>query len=99
MNSYYLQNYLKQLPPFLQLFSIIVFGCVADKGFFGSPEDTCVLNESGACNFALAIGVLAFIICLAFLVKDVIMVVVDFSGSIIVCFTKFVYIVLTNIII
>ncbi len=57
---------------------------MADKGFFKSPEDTCYLNSSGACNFALTIGVLSFIICLVFLVKDVMIVIVDFSSNIMV---------------
>ena len=61
---------------------------MADKGYFKSPDDTCYLNESGACNFALAVGVLAFVICLVLIVKDVMMVIVDFSGSIMVCYDR-----------
>ena len=58
---------------------------MADKGYLKSPGDrTCWYNASGACSYALAIGVLAFLLCIVFLIKDVMMVVIDFSGSIIV---------------
>ena len=33
------------------------------------------------CNFAIAVGVIAFLICLVFLVKDFLMVIVDFSQA------------------
>ena len=59
---------------------------MANKGYAGDTgEDSmCLYNGSNACSFALAIGVLAFLICLVFLVKDVMMVVVDFSGAVLV---------------
>lgn len=66
------------------LFSIIVFGCMSDKGFLKvGDQRLCWYNNSGACNYAIGIGVIAFLICIAFLFKDVAMVVVDFSGYII----------------
>ncbi|XP_003386894.1 PREDICTED: synaptogyrin-3-like [Amphimedon queenslandica] len=68
------------------LFSIIVFGCMSDKGIVkknNAGDSACLYNGSGACNYAIGIGVIAFLICIAFLFKDVAMVVVDFSGYII----------------
>ena len=59
---------------------------MANKGYLNVPggDDICLYNGSGACSYALAIGVLAFLLCIVFLIKDVMMVVIDFSGSIIV---------------
>lgn len=58
---------------------------MADKGYSPNGGDqTCLYDGSGACSYALAIGVLAFLLCIVFLIKDVMMVVIDFSGSIIV---------------
>lgn len=48
---------------------------------FGN-EKVCGYNGVAACcNFAIAVGVIAFLICLAFLVKDFMMVIVDFSQA------------------
>lgn len=49
-----------------------MFGCIADKG---KPtidgEKLCVYDEDdGACNYGIAIGVIAFIACLIFLATD-----------------------------
>lgn len=59
------------------LFSIIVFGCIADKGYIYiySPYFWsgyyCVYNgNEDACNFGIAIGVISFIGLMAFLVAD-----------------------------
>ena len=58
---------------------------MSDKGFLSTPaEKICYYNNSGACNYALAIGVLAFLICIGFIFKDVAMVVIDFSGFLVV---------------
>ena len=58
---------------------------MSDKGIARfSGGNVCLYNNSGACNYAIGIGVIAFLICIAFLFKDVAMVVVDFSGYIIV---------------
>ena len=58
---------------------------MSDKGFLKvGDQRLCWYNNSGACNYAIGIGVIAFLICIAFLFKDVAMVVVDFSGYIIV---------------
>ena len=42
---------------------------------------TCTYNGSNACDFAIAVGVIGFLFCLAFLVKDVMLVVIDYSNS------------------
>ena len=55
---------------------------MSDKGIV--PVAGCVLNGSNACSFGIAIGVLAFFICLSFLVKDVMIVVIDYSETIMV---------------
>ena len=58
---------------------------MANKGYVnitGSFSGCVLKHGSNACSFGLAIGVLAFLICLAFLVKDVMIVVIDFSESI-----------------
>ncbi|XP_022102422.1 synaptogyrin-3-like [Acanthaster planci] len=57
------------------LFSIIVFGCIANKGWIslpGNPYHICFYNADGnACNFGIAVGVFAFLACIGFLVVDV----------------------------
>jgi len=55
---------------FLQLFSIIVFACLASQGThrgecFGSKH-----VSSGVCGYGIAIGVIAFLLLLAFLALD-----------------------------
>ena len=75
-------------PPHTQLCSIIVFGCVANQVqtvLFTTGEIGCGYNlNSDCCNFAIAVGVLGFLLCLAFLVKDVLFVIVDYSNNIVV---------------
>ncbi len=70
---------------FMQLFSIIVFGCVSDQVYrvllTNNNVVVCDFNESNACSFAVAIGVIAFLICMVFLVKDVFFVLIDFSEA------------------
>lgn len=52
----------------LQVWAIIVFGCIAAEGWY---RDQCQMNgDANACNYGVGIGVLAFLICLAFLVVD-----------------------------
>ena len=41
-------------------------------------------GNSDCCNFAIAVGVLGFLLCLVFLVKDVLYVIVDYSDNIVV---------------
>jgi hypothetical protein len=59
-----------------------VFGCVADQL---SDGRSCLYNAgSNACSFAIAVGVIAFLLCLTFLVKDVLFVIIDYSDTIVV---------------
>ena len=44
----------------------------------------CAYNGSNACSFAIAVGVIAFLLCLTFLVKDVLFVIIDYSDTIVV---------------
>ena len=68
-----------------QLFSIIVFGCVSDRLYpTVNSERVCFYNGSNACSFAIAVGVIAFLLCLTFLVKDVLFVIIDYSDTIVV---------------
>ena len=70
------------ISPFLQLFSIIVFGCVSDEvSVTDRNGDVCYYNGSNACSFAVAVGVIAFLMCLVFLVKDFFMVIIDFTAA------------------
>ena len=73
---------------YTQLCSIIVFGCVANQvsnAPLSATVTVCGYNgNSDACNFAIAVGVLGFLLCLAFLVKDVLFVIVDYSNNIVV---------------
>ena len=64
-----------------QLLAIIVFGCVSDKV---DVDNTCHYNGSNACSFDVAVGVIAFLLCLTFLIKDVLYVVIDYSNNIVV---------------
>lgn len=52
----------------LQVFSIIVFGCISAGGYY---EDHCQMNDSGACGYGIGIGVMAFLFCIGFLIIDV----------------------------
>lgn len=50
-----------------------MFGCISDKGKVTREdgEKSCVYDEDdGACNYGVAIGVIAFIACLIFLATD-----------------------------
>ena len=52
----------------MQLFSVVVFGCITDKGWI---DNTCVYNgNADACRFGNAIGIIAFLALMAFLVSD-----------------------------
>lgn len=52
-----------------QLFSIIVFGCLADKSY-SDETDHCLINDSDACNLGVGVGVVAMLMCLAAYTKD-----------------------------
>lgn len=50
-----------------------MFGCIADKGkiSISGNDDYCVYDgDDGACNYGVAIGVIAFIACIIFLALD-----------------------------
>ena len=51
--------------------------------------DVCLYNRSNACNFGIAVGVIGFVMCLVFLVKDVLYVVIDFSNNLLVSWPQF----------
>lgn len=53
------------------VFAIVVFGCIS-AGCYDSRHQYCIFNRnSDACHYGVAIGVLAFLACLLFLVVDV----------------------------
>ncbi|CAI9720089.1 Synaptogyrin-1,Putative synaptogyrin-2 like protein,Synaptogyrin-3,Synaptogyrin-2 [Octopus vulgaris] len=50
------------------LFSVVVFGCISSGGWY---LQKCQFNDdANACRFGSAIGVLAFLACIIFLVID-----------------------------
>jgi len=54
----------------LQVFSIVVFGCIINQGW---DQDYCFHNKHiprGVCDYGTAVGVLAFLLLLAFLAAD-----------------------------
>ncbi|KAG7326866.1 hypothetical protein KOW79_010267 [Hemibagrus wyckioides] len=57
------------------LFSLVIFGCIANEGYVNRPDEVveyCVFNRNqNACNYAVGMGTLAFICCMAFLALDV----------------------------
>ena len=53
----------------IQLVSIIVFGCLADKSY-SDETDHCLINDSDACNLGVGVGVVAMLMCLAAYTKD-----------------------------
>lgn len=57
-----------------QLFSIVVFGCLADKAY--GHNNICLINDSNACNFGIAVGVIGMVMCLGFFTKDVVYIVI-----------------------
>ncbi|XP_058635179.1 synaptogyrin-1-like isoform X3 [Onychostoma macrolepis] len=57
-----------------QLFSLVIFGCIANEGYVNRPDEVeqfCVFNRNqNACNYAVSMGSLAFLSCMAFLALD-----------------------------
>lgn len=50
----------------LQIFAIVVFGCISAGGY--DIHGICLFNrKDGACHYAVGIGVIAFLGCIAFL--------------------------------
>ncbi|CAF3538119.1 unnamed protein product [Rotaria socialis] len=50
------------------VFAIIVFACIAQEGYINA---VCRYNGSSACGYGTAIGVLAFLLSMAFTVLDI----------------------------
>lgn len=59
----------------MQLFALVVFACITTEGYINPPETAevkCIFNQNdSACNYAVGIGVLGFLACVAFLLLDV----------------------------
>uniref|UniRef100_A0A3Q3LBZ6 Synaptogyrin 1 n=1 Tax=Mastacembelus armatus TaxID=205130 RepID=A0A3Q3LBZ6_9TELE len=57
------------------LFSIVIFGCIANEGYINRPkemEEYCIFNHNqNACNYGVFMGSMAFLCCMAFLALDV----------------------------
>lgn len=60
---------------FLQLFSIVILGCVANEGYTNRPEEVeefCIFNRNQiACSYAISMATLCCLCCGALLVLDV----------------------------
>lgn len=58
-----------------QLFSLVIFVCVVNEGYINRPDEVeqfCIFNRNqNACNYAVSMGSLAFLCCMAFLALDV----------------------------
>ncbi|KAK5866521.1 hypothetical protein PBY51_020707 [Eleginops maclovinus] len=56
------------------IFALVVFACITTEGYVNpihSPEAKCIFNQNdSACHYAIGIGVIAFLACVAFLVLD-----------------------------
>ncbi|XP_067288008.1 synaptogyrin-2b [Pseudorasbora parva] len=56
------------------VFSIVVFASITAEGYvnaFNSAEVKCVFNRNdGVCHYATGIGVIAFMVCIGFLLAD-----------------------------
>lgn len=66
-------NFLSCSPP--QIFSIVIFGCIANEGYMNRPdevEEFCIFNRNqNACNYAVGMGALDFLCCAAFMALDI----------------------------
>ena len=53
---------------YVKVFSVVVFGCITDQGYV---QNQCIFNSNDdACRFGNAIGIIAFLAMMAFLVSD-----------------------------
>ncbi|XP_062874649.1 synaptogyrin-1a isoform X1 [Trichomycterus rosablanca] len=56
------------------VFSIVIFGCIANEGYVNPPneqEEYCIFNQNqNACNYGVTMGSLTFLTCIAFLALD-----------------------------
>ncbi|XP_075421853.1 synaptogyrin-3 isoform X2 [Ascaphus truei] len=56
------------------IFSIVVFGCIVNEGYVNMHRPTmeCIFNQNeDACNYAIAIGIMAFFACVFFFMLDI----------------------------
>ncbi|KPP70062.1 synaptogyrin-2-like [Scleropages formosus] len=58
------------------VFAIVVFGCITAEGYINptiyDKEVRCMFNQNdSACHYAVGVGVLAFLACVAFFVLDI----------------------------
>ncbi|XP_029007904.1 synaptogyrin-2b [Betta splendens] len=57
------------------VFALVVFACITTEGHINSVHSSevyCIFNQNNsACQYAVGIGVIAFLACVAFLVLDV----------------------------
>ncbi|KAL1005653.1 hypothetical protein UPYG_G00061840 [Umbra pygmaea] len=58
-----------------RLFSIVIFGSIANEGYVNRPDEVqefCIFNRNqNACNYKVLMGSLSLLCCLAFLAMDV----------------------------
>ncbi|CAI5681204.1 synaptogyrin-1 isoform X2 [Oreochromis niloticus] len=57
------------------LFSIVIFGCIANEGYINQAkeeEEYCIFNRNqNACNYGVFMGSMAFLCCVGFLALDI----------------------------
>ncbi|UYV69591.1 SYNGR1 [Cordylochernes scorpioides] len=65
---FHIQSVPKLTGVVVQLFAVVVFGCVSSEGRY---EGRCLYNnDPNACNYAVGIGVIAFLASIGFLVVE-----------------------------
>uniref|UniRef100_K7FEM6 Synaptogyrin 3 n=1 Tax=Pelodiscus sinensis TaxID=13735 RepID=K7FEM6_PELSI len=61
-------------PSLAQVFSIVVFGSIVNEGYVNDGRDAelkCIFNQNeNACNYGIAIGIIAFFACIFFFIVD-----------------------------
>ena len=62
-----------------------MFGCLADKGYATDRDDVCLINDSNACNFGIAVGVIGMLMCLGFFTKDIVYIILKQNKVNILC--------------
>ncbi|XP_076844723.1 synaptogyrin-2a [Brachyhypopomus gauderio] len=76
--SFDFMSFIKQPQTILRLlswlFSIVVFATITAEGYVNTPDAQqakCIFNENdSACSYGSAIGILAFMACVAFIILD-----------------------------
>ncbi|XP_027872961.1 synaptogyrin-2b [Xiphophorus couchianus] len=57
------------------VFALVVFACITTEGYVNPPSSSqakCIFNQSDStCQYAVGVGVIAFLACVAFLMLDV----------------------------